>query len=146
MRVSSWVPLAAGSVLQFEHYTEAFTLIDDVFRGCKDTLVATGFLSVIIWVFSAYGFYVLEKDNAALGGAFANIPNSLYFTAIFLSGEWGQVDFSPLGKVLCCFLVVAGIGLYSIPVGTLFDAFQGVLEDQKAQAEEEAREQDKKTQ
>ena len=50
-------------VLQFEHYTEAFTLIDDVFRGCKDTLVATGFLSVIIWVFSAYGFYVLEKDN-----------------------------------------------------------------------------------
>lgn len=138
--------MSAGSVLQFEHYTEAFTLIDDVFRGCKDTMVATGFLSVIIWVFSAYGFYVLEKDNAAVGGAFANIPNSLYFTAIFLSGEWGQVDFSPLGKVLCCFLVVAGIGLYSIPVGTLFDAFQGVLEDQKLQAEEEAREQNKKTQ
>jgi hypothetical protein len=28
-------------VLQLEHYTEAFTLIDDVFRGCKNTLVAT---------------------------------------------------------------------------------------------------------
>ena len=25
------------------------------------------------------------------GGAFSNIPNSMYYTAIFLSGEWGQV-------------------------------------------------------
>ena len=118
-------------VLQFEHYTEAFTLIDDVFRGCKDTLVATGFLSVIIWVFSAYGFFLLEKDNKGVNGAFDNIPNSLYYTAIFLSGEWGQVDFSPLGKILCSLLVVAGIGLYAIPVGALFDAFQEVLEEGK---------------
>jgi len=126
-------------VLQFEHYTEAFTLIDDVFRKSKDTLVATGFLSVIIWVFSAYGFYVLEKDNKALGGAFENIPNALYYTAIFLSGEWGQVDFSPLGKVLACFLVVAGIGLYAIPVGALFDAFQETLEEDDDEEEEETK-------
>jgi hypothetical protein len=41
------------------------------------------------------------------------------------------VDFSPLGKILCSFLVVAGIGLYAIPVGALFDAFQEVLEEGK---------------
>ena len=85
----------------------------------------------IIWVFSAYGFFLLEKDNKAVNGAFDNIPNSLYYTAIFLSGEWGQVDFSPLGKILCSLLVVAGIGLYAIPVGALFDAFQEVLEEGK---------------
>jgi hypothetical protein len=52
-------------------------------------------------------------------------------SAIFLSGEWGQVDFSLPGKVLCCLLVVVGIGLYSIPVGALFDAFGEVLAEEK---------------
>jgi len=118
-------------VLQLEHFTEAFTLIDDVFRECKDTLVATSFLAVIIWVGAAYAFFVTEKGNPNVGGAFDNIPNSLYYTAIFLSGEWGQVDFSLPGKVLCCFLVVVGIGLYSIPVGALFDAFGEVLAEEK---------------
>ncbi|EKX41400.1 hypothetical protein GUITHDRAFT_142088 [Guillardia theta CCMP2712] len=124
-------------VLQWEHYTEAFTLIDDVFRASKDTLIATSFLALIIWVGSAYGFYLLDRGNPALGGAFDNIPSSLYFTAIFLSGEWGQVDFSPLGQVLACCLVVAGIGLYSIPVGALFDAFAEVLEGKEKEKEKE---------
>ena len=42
---------------------------------------------------------MLEKDNKALNGAFENIPNSLYYTAIFLSGEWGQV--LSRGMLLC---------------------------------------------
>lgn len=66
-----------------------------------------------------------------MDGAFDNIPNSMYYTAIFLSGEWGQVDFTLPGRILCCVLVVAGIGLYSIPVGALFDAFGEVLAQQK---------------
>eukprot|EP00960_Hanusia_phi_P001230 33801-Hanusia_phi.AAC.1 len=123
-------------VLQWEHYTEAFTLIDDVFRASKDTLVATSFLALIIWVGSAYGFYLLDRGNPAVGGAFDNIPSSLYYTAIFLSGEWGQVDFSPLGQVLACCLVVAGIGLYSIPVGALFDAFAEVLDEKDKEKED----------
>jgi hypothetical protein len=100
-------------------------------------VISQGFLSVIIWVFSAYGFYCLEKDNKALGGAFENIPNALYFTAIFLSGEWGQVDFSPLGKVLCTFLVIAGIGLYAIPVAALSDELTELLAANKEDKEKE---------
>ena len=33
-----------------------------------------------------------------------------------------QVDFSPMGKLLACLLVVAGVGLYAIPVGACFYA------------------------
>ena len=51
-----------------------------------------------------------------------------------------QVDFSPLGKVLCCFLVVAGIGLYAIPVGALFDSFQNRMEGGGDDDEEEEEE------
>lgn len=59
--------------------------------------------------------------------AFTDMPNSLYFTAVFLGGEWGVVDFTWPGRLVCLFLCVVGIGLYSIPIGTLFDSFGAVL-------------------
>ena len=59
--------------------------------------------------------------------AFTNIPNALYYTAVFLGGEWGVVDFTWPGRVVCLFLCVVGIGLYAIPIGTLFDSFGAVL-------------------
>jgi Ion transport protein len=59
--------------------------------------------------------------------AFTNMPDSLYYTAVFLGGEWGVIDFTWPGRMVCLFLCVMGIGLYAIPVGTLFDSFGAVL-------------------
>jgi len=59
--------------------------------------------------------------------AFTNMPNSLFYTAVFLGGEWGVVDFTWPGRFVCLFLCVVGIGLYAIPVGSLFDSFGAVL-------------------
>ena len=59
--------------------------------------------------------------------AFTNVPNSLYYVAVFLGGEWGVIDFTWPGRFVCMFLCVAGIGLYAIPIGTLFDSFGVVL-------------------
>jgi hypothetical protein len=73
--------------------------------------------------------------------AFVNMPDSLYYTAVFLGGEWGVVDFTWPGRFVCLFLCVIGIGLYSLPVGTLFDSFGAVLglggEDDEGRGEEE---------
>ena len=72
-------------------------------------------------------FYIFEKDNPRLEDNFASIPDSLYMTAVFLGGEWCAIDFTVPGKILCCFFCVIGIGLFSIPIGFLFDAFQDIL-------------------
>jgi ABC-type polysaccharide/polyol phosphate export permease len=74
--------------------------------------------------------------------SFTDMPNALYFTAVFLGGEWGVVDFTWPGRIVCLFLCVVGIGLYSIPIGTLFDSFGAVLglagdEDEEEEEEEE---------
>jgi hypothetical protein len=119
-------------ILQLEHFLEAFTLLDDAYDQCKATLAATGLLGGMVWVGCATLFYIFEKDNqdlldAAGLPAFRNIPNSMYFTAIFLGGEWAQTDFSIPGQLVCLFLVVAGIGLYAVPLGAIFDAFQDLL-------------------
>ena len=48
-------------------------------------------------------------------------------TAVFLGGEWGVTDFTWPGRILCIFFCYAGIGLYAIPAGTLFEKFGAVL-------------------
>ena len=78
--------------------------------------------------------------------AFTSMPNAMYYVAVFLGGEWGLVDFSWKGKILCFFTCMVGIALYAIPVGSLFDSFGLVIgiesdgnddEDDDAIADEE---------
>jgi len=68
---------------------------------------------------------------------FTNMPNALFMVAVFLGGEWGVVDFTWQGKLVCMFLCVAGIAIYSIPVGTLFDSFGAVVGLSEDEEEEE---------
>lgn len=66
----------------------------------------------------------------------------MFYIAIFLGGEWGQIDFTWPGKILCCALCVMGIALFAIPVGTVFEAFQDVLQEVHTEEEEEEEEQE----
>ena len=71
---------------------------------------------------------------------FTNMPNALYLTAVFLGGEWGVVDFTWPGRFVCLFLCVFGIGLYAIPIGSVFDSFGAILGmdgDDEEEGEEE---------
>jgi hypothetical protein len=89
-----------------------------------------------------YDFNSTKSCNAEYPGlctqaAFTNIPNSLYYTAVFLVGEWGVIDFSWPGRIVCLFLCVVGIALYAVPTGTLFDSFGAVLGMVEEDEEEE---------
>eukprot|EP00980_Cylindrotheca_fusiformis_P006926 scaffold1442_cov128-Cylindrotheca_fusiformis.AAC.47 len=68
---------------------------------------------------------------------FTSMPNTLYLTAVFLGGEWGVVDFTWPGRLVCLFLCVCGIGLYAIPIGALFDSFGAILGMTESDADEE---------
>jgi hypothetical protein len=135
-------------VFQLEHFVLCFRLLGAVFDSCASVLRATGLLALCIWVGSATVFFCTERANPALtqqrefGGVsdtvprFDSIPDSMYYVAIFMGGEWACMDFSKAGQALQVFLCVVGIALYAIPVGTLFEAFGDVL---AAKAEEAVR-------
>jgi hypothetical protein len=79
-----------------------------------------------------YDFVSTSECNAYYPGlcdqkVFTNMPNTLYLTAVFLGGEWGVVDFTWPGRLVCLFLCVVGIALYAIPIGALFDSFGAIL-------------------
>jgi len=117
-------------LLKLEHFITAFTKLDNVIRRSSGVLVATGVVALAIWISCAALFYIFEQDNPNWvdSGAFSTMPISLYYVAIFLGGEWAVVDFTFAGKLVCMFLCIVGIGLYAVPLGSLFDSFGSVLE------------------
>jgi len=136
-------------LLELEHFCVAFTVLDNVFRRSAGIFLATGLMALVISISSGALFYFFERDNpnwcnqwkkeacatqwmpdcvCTSRGAFESIPDSLYFVAIFLGGEWAMVDFTVPGKLLCLALCFVGIPLVAVPVGTLFDSFGAVLE------------------
>lgn len=131
-------------ILQLEDFVHSFTLLTDAWYTCRDSMVACGFLALMVWVCGSVLFYNFEKDNPRMEGAFDSLPG-MYYSLIFLGGEWGLVDFTPCGQVVCIFYCVIGIGLYGIPVGAVFEAFSDVLAAQEAkeQREEAARQKER---
>ncbi|KAL3896565.1 MAG: hypothetical protein SGPRY_013242, partial [Prymnesium sp.] len=144
-------------VLQLERFLVAFTLLDNVFRASRDVLLATGVVSLIIWVGGAALFFLFESDNpnyrscdasvsphecfafastaacnAAHPGAcsqvaFGSMVDALYWTAVFLCGEWAVVDFTWGGRLVAVFMCLAGIAIAAIPIGTLFESFGAIV-------------------
>jgi hypothetical protein len=127
-------------ILQMEDYVASFTLLDDAWYKCRDSMFAAGFMALLIWICGSVLFYEFEKDNPRMEGAFANLPSSMYFTIIFLGGEWAVIDFTPQGQVVCLFYCVMGIGIYGIPVGAVFEAFSDVLAGDEDEEEGEGEE------
>lgn len=119
-------------LLKLEHFITAFTKLDNVIRKSSGVLAATGVVALAIWVSCAALFYIFEQHNPNWqeSAAFSTMPISLYYVAIFLGGEWAVVDFTFAGKLVCMFLCIVGIGLYAVPLGTLFDSFGSVLESE----------------
>ena len=110
-------------MLELERFVPAFTLLTDVYRKSKDVLKATGILALIIWVGGATLFYVFQPE------LFGSVPNAMYYTAVFLGGEWGLVDYNIPNKIVTIVFCIVAIALFSIPVATLFEAFGDTLED-----------------
>ena len=84
-------------MLELERFVPAFTLLRDVYRKSKDVLKATGILALIIWIGGATLFYVFQPE------LFGSVPNAMYYTAIFLGGEWGTFFFCSVQHISLSF-------------------------------------------
>lgn len=141
------VSLIKSTCLQLDHFIGAFSKLGQAFDSCKSNLAAFGLVAMVILLGAASMFYLFEHVLRLVGGpsgtcpcadpddyncsmceSFLNIPNALYFTSIFLGGEWGKTDFTIPGKFVSIFMIIVGIELYALPISMLFDAFADVLD------------------
>ena len=63
-------------------------------------------VAFLIWIVCATLLYITECDNERLDGAFDTIPKSMFFTILFLGGEWAMTDFTPVGKCIGVVIVL----------------------------------------
>eukprot|EP00439_Symbiodinium_sp_Y106_P055861 s2154_g7.t2 len=57
-------------ILQLEDFVESFTLLDDAWRSCRETMVATGFMALLVWICGAVLFYEFEQAHSSLNRRF----------------------------------------------------------------------------
>lgn len=127
-------------IIGLDRYIKCYYYLDSVLTKVSSVLTAAGIVALIVWVGCASLFYYAElsgkrvedrdKDGAGVV-VFESIPESLYYCALFLVGDWQIQDFTPLGAVLCVTLSLFGVAIFALPVGVLFEGFKTAIIEQE---------------
>jgi len=138
---------AIQGVSWFESSIELFTLFrvcrildfqgfkigsNKVIRGLRDAttyLIVPFCLAFSIWIILASAFWLAE--NSYFGPSnqhFDTIPTALYWTSMFVIGEWPIVDFSPeAGSKLVVFTILIAQTMFMVPFGIIVESIQSSI-------------------
>jgi len=136
-------------LLKLDKYFPSISLIDDVLRLKRNVLVVSCFAAVTLWVLFAGLMYVAEfKDhsmdidnlplygcieNCTMSDRYDNFFKSFPLTGIHLTGDFPMVEYDGAGRVVCFFMVIAAVGVVSIPSGVIASGFAEIVQS-KAKA------------
>lgn len=125
-------------ILNFPYFRREVTMVLRALGDSAPNLVVPAFLAMQCWLVCACLFMLLEnldRPGSPVWEEFRSIPESMYWTSIFLVGEWALADFSYMGSRLCILLVLFCIAIFALPVGIIVEAMQSTM---KMTASEEA--------
>merc|ERR1719482_711787 len=115
-------------------HTEAEDLFRMVWEDCRGTFNALMFMSASFWLVTSSLWYGAEHYFTPW---MTSLPATLYFTCIFLVGEWHFADFaSPFGQIMCMLYCIFGVGIFALPIGLVTDSLCYHLEQAANQESE----------
>lgn len=131
-------------LLKLEKYIPSITLVDDVVRLKRNVLSVSCFAALTLWIIFAglmyiaeYQDYSMEIDPLPLYGCvdgctmsvrFSNYFNSFPLTGIHLTGDFPMVEYGGMGRVVLFFIVIAAVGVTSIPSGVIASGFAEIVQ------------------
>lgn len=91
--------------------------------GC---LAEPGVLALSVWIFSTSLFAWAEHEyDGRDKDHLKSMPDALYWTSMYIKGEWANVDFSRgAGSRLCIFYCIFGLAAFAVPVGLMIEAVE----------------------
>merc|ERR1719162_2181955 len=119
--------LRAIRLLDFPYFAQDANTMWVSFVDAAPTLWIPTYLAINVWVISSVVFMWLENYYSEEGGEaehMHNIPATMYWTCIYLIGEWANVDFTYAGSRMCIIYVIFGVALFSLPVGIIVESVQ----------------------
>ena len=122
-----------------DKHIPSITLIDDVFRLKKRGLLVSGFALSLIWTTFATALWAAEMTVGAddsekiMHWRFRNVPNSLQYDMILLTGDYPFVDFTPLGIAVNVIQIFVAVGVVAVPSGIIAAGFSQVLKEKRVE-------------
>lgn len=128
------IMIRAIRLLNLPYFRREVHMINRALADAGPKLLEPAYLAVNVWVLSSALYMWLEEyalnvlHECSENANMQSIPETMYWTSIFLTGEWANVDFSWMGSRLCIFYVVFGIATFSMPVGIIVEAVKAELQ------------------
>ncbi|CAE6940480.1 unnamed protein product [Symbiodinium sp. CCMP2592] len=111
-------------IVNFGQILGTSALLNLVWAEIRESVIVMSFVSGTFWVLSATLWYLAEGGEQGMTDMFS----TLYYTCIFLLGEWCSFDFSPVGAGLSMLYSIVGVGLNAMPMAAVQDALTNMTD------------------
>eukprot|EP00927_Polykrikos_kofoidii_P058068 TRINITY_DN5237_c1_g1_i1.p1 TRINITY_DN5237_c1_g1~~TRINITY_DN5237_c1_g1_i1.p1 ORF type:complete len:1397 (+),score=167.03 TRINITY_DN5237_c1_g1_i1:77-4267(+) len=112
-------------LLQLEDAIHTGRIWTLVWTEMRDNIFAMYFVVLGFWLFTATLWFLSERER---GIGLTSMSSTMYYTSIFMLGEWCQTDFSFAGALLCMSYCILGVALSAMPIAAMTDALTAVIE------------------
>jgi voltage-gated potassium channel len=123
-------------ILKINRYTKSLNLIGAVLKDKKSELAVTGFVTLLLLVFSSFIMYNVEGDIQP--EAFPNILAAFWWAVATLTtvGYGDVYPITGLGKFISGLIALMGIGVVALPTGIIGAGFIDRLKSDKKDKEQ----------
>lgn len=134
-------------LLKLDKYIPSITLVDDVVRMKKHALTVTFYAALSLWIIFAGLMYIAEyrdystdigplplygcADHCTMSVRYGNYFKSFPLTGIHLTGDFPMVEYGVLGRFVLFCIVIAAVGVVSIPSGVIASGFAEIVSKSK---------------
>ena len=118
-------------ILKIARYGAAMETLGLALRRCREELVVTVFVALIVLVICSMGLYYAEHE--AQPNVFSSMPASLWAAIVTLTTV-GYGDVYPVtlaGRLMAGLLMLLGIGVVAIPTGIISGQFTELLAERR---------------
>jgi len=131
-------------LLKLDKYVPSISLIDDVIRLKRKTLLVAFYAAVTLWILFAALLYLTEhrdtvnemdpvplygcNDNCTMSDRFQNFFDSIVYTGVHLTGDYPITTYTWPAKFVNFFMVIAAVGVVSVPSGLIASGFTTIIQ------------------
>lgn len=114
-------------LLKIARYSPALTTLGDVLRQERRALFGTVLLLVSVMIFAASAMHAVE--GPVQPKAFGTIPDCMWWaiTTLTTVGYGDLVPITPLGRFIAAVTMIAGLGIFALPVGIVATGFVNMI-------------------
>ena len=131
-------------LLKLDKYFPSISLIDDVLKLKKGAITTSCFAAGTLWILFAGMMYLAESQDYSMAISdlplygcdtdctmsvrYENFFTSFPLTGIHLTGDYPMTEYGAAGRVVCFFMVIAAVGVVSVPSGLIASGFVEIVQ------------------